>query len=53
MQKCYGCQWHTDKCKNPNSKNYNEYAENIDKCRPMLIDKTQRIIAHKPKDDSV
>lgn len=53
MQKCYGCGWHTDKCKNRNSKNYNKYAKDIDKCRPMLIDKSQKIEYHKPEDDSV
>lgn len=55
MKKCYGCNWHTDKCKNANSKNYNKYSENIDKCIPMLIDKTKANEIHyiKPKDDSI
>jgi len=53
MQKCYGCGWHTDKCKNPNSKNYNKYAKDITECKPMLIDKTQKIPYRKPQDDSI
>ena len=55
MEKCYGCNWHTDKCKNHNSKNYNKYAREVAKCKPMLIDKSKasEIISHKLKDDSM
>lgn len=53
MQKCFGCCYYTDKCKNPNSRNYDKFPEMIEKCRPMLIDKTQKIYYSKPKDDSI
>lgn len=55
MQKCLGCNWYTDKCKNPNSKNYNNYGYYITSCIPMLIDKSKsdEIISHKRSDDSV
>lgn len=55
MEKCDGCNWFTDKCKNPNSKNYNKYASKISKCKPLLIDKNKanEIISHKRADDSV
>ncbi len=55
MQKCLGCNWCTDKCKNQNSKNYNQYAAHIKSCIPMLIDKSKacEIISHKRLDDSV
>lgn len=38
MKKCKICGWHSDKCKNQNSKNYNQFLENITKCKSMLID---------------
>jgi len=55
MLKCYGCNWHTDKCKNHDSKNYNKYPREISKCIPMLIDKSKAnlIISRKRIDDSI
>ena len=55
MQKCYGCNWHTDKCKNNNSKNHNKFPGQVSKCLPMLIDKSKakEIISHKLADDSI
>ena len=55
MQKCLGCNWFTDKCKNLNSKNFNHYADCIMSCVPMLIDKgkADEIISHKRSDDSI
>lgn len=55
MQKCLGCNYYTDKCKNDNSKNYNKYERLIRSCVPELIDKSKAnmIISHKPKDDSI
>jgi hypothetical protein len=55
MVKCLGYNWFTDKCKNPNSKNYNKPASRITECIPKLIDqnKCNEIISHKIKDDSI
>lgn len=40
MKKCKSCQWSSDKCKNPNSKNKDKFIEDITECAPMLIDET-------------
>lgn len=40
MKKCKSCQWSSDKCKNPNSKNKDKFIEDITECIPMLIDET-------------
>lgn len=55
MKKCYGCNWFTDKCKNPNSRNHNYPAHAIYKCLPSLIDKSKKseIVSHKRADDSI
>lgn len=55
MVKCLGCNWFTDKCKNPNSRNFNKFADDIKKCKSMLIDKkrTNEITFGKRKDDSI
>lgn len=42
MKKCYYCPWHSDKCKNPNSKNYDKFSEDVEQCIPMLIDKSKK-----------
>ena len=39
MKKCYYCPWHSDKCKNPNSRNKDKFLEDIKHCKPMLINK--------------
>lgn len=40
--KCYKCKWHTDKCKNQTSKNYNKFPDEVVKCNQPIkfIDKT-------------
>lgn len=41
--KCYKCKWHTDKCKNVESKNFNKFPDEVTKCnQPIrkIIDKT-------------
>lgn len=43
MKKCYYCKWHTDKCKNPNSKNKDKFIDDITKCIPMLIKKPLKL----------
>jgi hypothetical protein len=31
-KKCGFCGWHSDKCKNPDNINYNEFKDNDDRC---------------------
>jgi len=31
-KKCGNCDWHTDKCKNPNNVNYNKFKDNENRC---------------------
>lgn len=37
MKKCKSCQWSSDKCKNPNSKNKDKFIVDIVRCKPLLI----------------
>lgn len=40
-KKCYKCKWHTDKCKNWESKNFNKFPDEVVKCNQPIkfIDK--------------
>lgn len=31
-KKCGKCEWHTDKCKNPDNPNFGEFKDNDDRC---------------------
>ena len=50
MEKCYRCRWITDKCRNPNSKNFGKFIDDIKLCKPMLIDKSNNNIKPYVKD---
>jgi len=50
MNKCYRCRWITDKCRNPNSKNYGKFIDDIKLCKPMLIDRYNNNIKPYVKD---
>lgn len=41
VKKCKYCGWSSDKCKNPNSKNYDKFLDDIVKCKPLLIKDTR------------
>lgn len=34
--KCYKCKWHTDKCKNQESKNFNKFPDEVVKCNQPI-----------------
>lgn len=36
MKKCYVCKWHTDKCKNRESKNFNKFPEEVKSCNEPI-----------------
>lgn len=35
-KKCYKCRWHTDKCKNMQSKNFNKFPEEVSNCNEPI-----------------
>lgn len=35
-KKCYKCRWHTDKCKNRESKNFNKFPEEVSNCNEPI-----------------
>ncbi len=39
-KKCGNCSFHSDKCKNPDNKNYNQYRDKEDRCSGCKVEDT-------------
>lgn len=51
---CYDCKWHTDKCKNYNSDQYNKFPDFINECNIKgKVDNSLGGSWSKLKDDSI